>query len=142
MTFATSGTGTTSPTGPQTYNAGQQVAITATPGSGYIFQAWSANPTTSVTFSNQNSASTTASGITNTNYDSQSYSINKKIQQYRTQAFESCTCNNTWQYLTASIYFSNSVTPTGTANEYSGFATHSDMITLNNLSAIEGEQQQ
>jgi len=42
------------------YNGGQQVSITATPGSGYVFSSWSANPSTAATLGNASAANTTA----------------------------------------------------------------------------------
>ncbi len=62
VSFATSGGGsgsTTSPSGTQTYAAGQQVTITANPDTGYSFLSWSAS-SGSISFGNANLASTTA----------------------------------------------------------------------------------
>ena len=53
-----SGGGSVSPTGTQSYTAGQAVPISATAGSGYTFSSWTA--TGSITFTDPNTASTTA----------------------------------------------------------------------------------
>ena len=58
ITFGTIGSGTTNPSGAQTYIAGQVVSITANAGNGYVFASWSANPPESATFANLNSPST------------------------------------------------------------------------------------
>ncbi len=61
VSFATKdgGRSTTSPSGALTYNASQQVPITANPASGYYFASWNtSNP--SITFANPTLASTTA----------------------------------------------------------------------------------
>ena len=60
VTFAVSGSGSTSPSGLQTYNASQQVPLTATPSSGFAFVSWSVSPSGAATFGNASSASTTA----------------------------------------------------------------------------------
>lgn len=61
VAFATSGNvgSTTFPYGTRTYNANQQMTITAYPDSGYVFVGWqTSNP--SITFANRSSATTTA----------------------------------------------------------------------------------
>ena len=61
VTFTTNGGGassTTTPSGTQTYNAGQIVPISATAGSGYQFSSWST--TGSISFDSSTSASTNA----------------------------------------------------------------------------------
>ena len=58
VTFGTSGSGTTSPSGTNSYTAGQPVGISETPGSGYTFSGWSA--TGSITIADASSGSTTA----------------------------------------------------------------------------------
>ncbi len=61
VTFSTSGGGsdsTTSPSGTESYTAGQQVSISATTGADHTFSDWSA--TGSITFADASSASTTA----------------------------------------------------------------------------------
>jgi len=60
VTFSTSGSGTVSPSGVQTYAAGSMVSITASPSAGYSFASWTASPSSSVTFGNANAASTNA----------------------------------------------------------------------------------
>lgn len=63
VTFATIGGGGNSATSPedtQNYYVGQQVTITALPDSGYSFLSWTATPTGSITFDDQNAISTTA----------------------------------------------------------------------------------
>ena len=60
VTFATSGSGSTSPSGVLTYNSSQQVSISATPSSGFSFSSWSVSPSGAATFGNLASASTTA----------------------------------------------------------------------------------
>ena len=60
VSFTVDGSGTTNPTGSQTFNSGQVVPINATAGSGYVFASWSATPSSSVTFGDANAASTTA----------------------------------------------------------------------------------
>jgi outer membrane protein assembly factor BamB len=62
VTFATNGGGansSTNPSGTQTYIGVQQIPITATPGAGYSFLSWIANPSTSFSFGDVNSANTT-----------------------------------------------------------------------------------
>jgi hypothetical protein len=60
IVFGTTSSGTTNPTGTQTYLAGQYVPLLATPAQGYTFSAWSASPTSSVKFDNASSASALA----------------------------------------------------------------------------------
>ncbi len=56
VTFATSGSGTTNPSGTQTYTAGQIVQVNAVANNGYTFTSWTASG--AITFDDANSAST------------------------------------------------------------------------------------
>ncbi len=60
VAFQQSDGGTSSPSGTQTYTAGQQVPIAAVANSGYTFLSWSATPSNNIVFGNQNALSTTA----------------------------------------------------------------------------------
>jgi hypothetical protein len=54
------GGGSISPSGTQSYMPGQQVPLSATAGSGFVFGSWSVSPAGAATFSSASSASTTA----------------------------------------------------------------------------------
>ena len=58
VTFTTSGSGTTNPSGMQNYTAGQVIQISAVANNGYTFSLWTA--TGAITFDDENSASTSA----------------------------------------------------------------------------------
>ena len=77
VTFGTSGSGTTSPSGTNSYTDGQEVGISATPGSGYTFSDWTY--TGSVTIADLSLASTTATvngaGTVTANFAQTNYQV-------------------------------------------------------------------
>ena len=80
VTFGTSGGGgssTTSPNGSNTYTAGKQVGISATPATGYTFSGWT--HTGLITVANASSASTTATvnsaGTVTATFSQSDYSV-------------------------------------------------------------------